>query len=126
MNTQYQLALLYLVRLLIDADGVAAAPELEALQHVKQKEGITDEFFHNFQQEMQGMGTADLYCRAMELIRQCSHNEKLKIFSTLYQISEVDGKVHPKEVRLLIYALKNAGVSLDDVVQTARLSPTVL
>jgi len=34
-------------------------------------------------------------------------------------MSEVDGSVHVKEVRLLLYSIKSAGIEFDDVVREA-------
>jgi hypothetical protein len=39
-------------------------------------------------------------------------------------MSEVDGRVHVKEVRLLLYSTKMTGVEFDDVVKQAGQMPS--
>jgi len=36
-------------------------------------------------------------------------------------MSEADGRVHVKEVRLLLYSIRMAGIEFDDVVKRAAL-----
>ena len=48
--------------------------------------------------------------------------EKLNAFVHLYKLSEVDGSVHVKEVRLLLYSIKMAGIEFNDVVERATVS----
>jgi hypothetical protein len=38
----------------------------------------------------------------------------------LYKLSEADGLVHVKEVRLLLYSIKMVGVEFNDVVARAK------
>jgi len=51
-------------------------------------------------------------------MRNCSI---LKAFVTLYKISEIDGRVHVKEVRLLLYSIKMTGIEFDDVVEPRQM-----
>ena len=48
MNKNYQLGLLYLVHLLMSADGVIDENEVQALSDLKIKEGIPDSTFNEF------------------------------------------------------------------------------
>ena len=53
------------------------------------------------------------------MINRCTEEEKLNAFVHLYKMSEVDGRVHVKEVRLLLYSIKMAGIEFNDVVTRA-------
>lgn len=121
MNTQrnYQLGLLYLVHLLIGVDGVVDENERKALQRVRDKESINADIFSEFEKDVSTKKERDIYQKGIELISQCSDVEKLNAFVHLYKMSEADGRVHVKEVRLLLYSIKMAGVEFNDVVLEA-------
>src|SRR5689334_1343797 len=120
MSQHYHLGLLYLVKLLIDADGVADEKELEALRLIKAKENIPNEIFDAFDAGIRTMREREIYDRGIELINQCVDDEKLKAFAILYKLSEVDGRVHVKEIKLLLYSINTAGLEFDDVVNYAK------
>lgn len=120
MNKNYHLGLLYLVKLLIDADGVADNKELQALRAIKDQENIPDDTFKEFETPVVSLKERDIYERGISLINSCTREEKLNAFSTLYKLSEVDGRVHVKEIKLLLYSIKSAGVDFDDVVNHAK------
>jgi len=120
MNTNYQLGLLYLVHLLVSADGIVDDNELAALQNIKTREGISDEIFETFERDVMVKKEKEIYQRGIEMLNQCDDTEKLKAFVTLYKISEIDGRVHVKEVRLLLYSIKMTGIEFDDVVHHAK------
>jgi uncharacterized tellurite resistance protein B-like protein len=120
MNKNYHLGLLYLVKLLIDADGVADNKELQALRAIKDQENIPDDTFKEFETPVASLKERDIYERGISLINSCTREEKLNAFSTLYKLSEVDGRVHVKEIKLLLYSIKSAGVDFDDVVNHAK------
>lgn len=124
MNKNYQLGLLYLVHLLVSADGVVDANELAALDKIKSREKIPDDVFSEFKKNISSMKERDIYQLGLEHIGPCSDKEKLQAFSILYKMSEVDGRVHVKEVRLLLYSTKVTGVEFDDVVKQAALIPS--
>lgn len=125
MNKHYHLGLLYLVKLLIDADGVADQKELEALYRIKQNEKIPEPTFREFETSLGLLSGRELYEKGIGHVNHCSHPEKLNIFGTLYRLSEVDGRVHAKEIKLLVYSLKTAGVEFDAVVHHANTLPTI-
>ena len=118
-NKNYQLGLLYLVHLLINADGIIDEKEESALLKVKGSEDISDEVFVQFSEEVKAKKEREIYQRGIEMINECSDEEKLKAFVHLYKMSEADGRVHVKEVRLLLYSIRLAGVEFDDVVKRA-------
>lgn len=126
MTPNYHLGLLYLVRLLIDADGVADAKELAALQAIKDRENIPEEILERFEEEVQGLTHQELYTTGIDLINACSYDEKLRTFGVLYRLSEVDGRVHLKEIRLLLNSIKTAGLEFDAVVNVAKTMPVIL
>lgn len=119
MNKNYQLGLLYLVHLLMSADGVVDENETRALNALKAKEGIPDSTFNEFKRAISEMKGRDIYQTGIEYINLCTDEEKLKAFVILYKMSEVDGSVHVKEVRLLLYCIKVTGIEFDDVVTKA-------
>jgi uncharacterized tellurite resistance protein B-like protein len=125
MVNNYQLALLYFVHLLIGADGVEDEKEVEALQHIKQKEGIPEPIFGDFSNRIAKSADRDIYQIAMDHLTKCSGPEKLKVFATLYRLSEVDGRVHTKEIKLLIYSINDAGIEFNDVVDYAKARPSI-
>jgi uncharacterized tellurite resistance protein B-like protein len=118
-NKSYQLGLLYLVHLLINADGVIDQREREALIKVKDDEHIPDTLFRDFENEIAALKEREIYQHGMDLISDCSKQEKLNAFVHLYRMSEADGRVHVKEVRLLLYSIRQAGIEFDEVVQLA-------
>jgi uncharacterized tellurite resistance protein B-like protein len=120
-NKTYQTGLLFLVYLLICSDGTVDEVEKQALIRVKGKENIPDSTFDEFQKVVATKKERDIYQEGIELINQCSKEEKLKAFVHLYKMSEVDGRVHVKEVRLLLYSIKMAGIEFDDVIAQASL-----
>lgn len=125
-SENYHNGLLYLAHLIINADGVIDENELMAMQVIKEREGISDEVFATYKQEVQTMKEREVYQKAIDLISTCDDNERLRAFSWLYKISEVDGSVHVKEVRFLLYSVKRADVEFDDVVAAAKEFPAIM
>jgi uncharacterized tellurite resistance protein B-like protein len=124
MTKHYQLGLLYLVKLLIDADGIADEKELAALHIIKEKENIPDAVFSDFEDLVRNLKEQEVYNTGIEHLNRCTREEKLNVFSLLYKLSEVDGRVHLKEIKLLLYSIKTAGIAFDDVVTQAKMTAT--
>ena len=120
LNKNYQFGLLYLIHLLITADGIIQESEELALQKIKEKEDISDASFEEFKSEIVNKKEREIYQKGIDLINTCSDEEKLNAFVHLYKISEADGNVHVKEVRLLLYSIKMAYIEFDDVVKRAN------
>lgn len=118
-NSNYQLGLLYLVHLLVSADGVIDGIERTTLLKVKDLEKIPDEIFRNFESNISTKKERDIYQTGIGLLNECTDEEKLNAFVHLYKMSEVDGRVHAKEVRLMLYSIKMAGIEFNDVVERA-------
>lgn len=115
-----QLGLLYLVHLLIGSDGDVSDAEQNALQTIKQKEGIPEELFDEFNEQLATKKEREIYQQGIDLLNSCTEEEKLNAFVHLYKLSEVDGNVHVKEVRLLLYSIKMTGIEFNDVVEKAK------
>jgi uncharacterized tellurite resistance protein B-like protein len=119
-NPNYQMGLLYLVHLLISSDGVIDDKERAALLAIKENEDISNERFAEFQQHVIEKKEREIYQGGIELLNRCNDEEKLKAFVHLYKMSEADGHVHVKEVRLLLYSIKMTGIEFNDVVLKAQ------
>ena len=126
MNRDYQLGLLCLTHLLISADGVIDENEIDALKIIRTKESITDQLFTEFENMIAEKREREIFETGIELINRCSIQEKIKILVTLYKLSEVDGRVHVKEIRLLLYSIKLTEIEFDDVVSKALVSPSLI
>jgi uncharacterized tellurite resistance protein B-like protein len=118
-DKNYQLGLLYLVHLLINADGVVNKDEEKALEKIKEKEKISPEVFEAFLHEVNTKKPKEIYQEGIALINDCDDKRKLNAFVHMYKLSEVDGSVHVKEVRLLLYSIKMAAIEFNDVVTAA-------
>lgn len=116
----YHLGLLYLIHLLINADGVVNENEKKALTKIKSKEGMSDSVFDEFLNQVARLKPKEIYLKGIELINECEDEKKLKAFVHLYKMSEVDGSVHVKEVRLMLYSIKMAAIEFNDVVMAAN------
>lgn len=119
-NKNYHLGVLYLMRLLINADGVIDTSEYDAIKRVKDFEKIPEETLISFEKDALKKRERELYQTGIDYINQCSDEEKLNAFVHLYKLSEADGKVHVKEVRLLLYSIKMAKIEFNEVVAKAK------
>lgn len=126
MNRNYHLGMLYLVHLLISADGEVDESELQALQNIRTQKRIPVDIFQEFERSIKSERERDIYRRGIELINTCSKDEKMSAFVTLYKLAEADGRVHIKEVKLLLYSIEMAGIEFDDVVNSAKKAATIL
>jgi uncharacterized tellurite resistance protein B-like protein len=107
---------------LIGADGVADRNELDALSIIKVKENIPESTFNKFEEVKKISTERDIYQQGLEQLSKCSEDEKLRVFATLYRLSEVDGRVHAKEIRLLLYSVETAGIEFNDVVDYVKMN----
>jgi uncharacterized tellurite resistance protein B-like protein len=119
-NKNYQLGLLSLVHLLMNADGVIDDNEKQALVRLKLSEQIPDDVFDEFTDGVKLKKQREIYEQGIHLINQCNDQEKLKAFVHLYKMTEVDGHIHVKEVRLLLYSIKMVNIEFSDVVEFAN------
>lgn len=119
-SSNSQLGLLYIAHLLISADGIIDENEYKSLQKLKNREAISDAVFKEFEAGVMGKTERDIYKTGVDLLNECSDPEKLNVFAELYNLSDVDGRVHVKEVRLLLYTIKSSGIEFNDVVAKAN------
>jgi uncharacterized tellurite resistance protein B-like protein len=119
-NKSFHLGLLYLTHLLINADGIVSTEEERALQRIKEKEKIPSDVFEEFLADVKTKSAKTIYQEGIALINECSIKEKLNALAHMYKLTEIDGSVHVKEVRLLLYSMKMASIEFNDVVVAAN------
>jgi len=109
-----------MVHLLISSDGEVSEVEKKALTLIKGKEQISEDLFNEFDQNLRTKKEREIYQLGIDHLNQCTEEEKLEAFAQLYNLSEVDGNVHVKEVRLLLYSIRMTGIEFNDVVDFAK------
>ncbi len=117
----YQLALLQLAHLLFSADDSLGDEEMQALNTLRQEEAIDNKTFDEFRGWLKGRSHKEIHEHGIELIGECSNEERMHAFAYLYHLSRIDGNVHVKEVRLLLYSIKLAGIDFDEVVRLSTV-----
>ncbi len=124
-DNHYHNGLLLLAYLIIAADGVLDDAEKRALEIIAKKENIDLDYLSNFVKYARALPEKAVYNQGLDEILKCSDEQKLDAFCWLYRISEVDGKVHVKEVRFLLYSLRHAGLDLEDVLKKKDEFPSL-
>ena len=119
-NKDYHLGVLYLMHLLINADGVIDAHENTALNRVKKYENIPEETLIAFEKDILTKNEKQIYQSGIDHLNKCTDEEKLNAFVHLHKMSEADGRVHVKEVRLLLYSIRMAKVEFNEVVEMSK------
>lgn len=115
-SNNYRQGLLHLVYLLINADGVVNSKEQLALLKIKEEEKIPQDVFESFLEDVKIKRPNEVYHEGIEKINACTDEEKLKAFVHLYKIPSIDGSVHIKEVKLLLYTVKMANLEFSDII----------
>lgn len=103
-----------------------ADAELAGIELIRKREGISLEEFKEFLDHLGVLNEEEIYDLGMKLVHQCTHEQQLHIFTSLFLLSEIDGRVHRKEIRLLIYSLHDAGISFETIVNLARQAGPLL
>jgi uncharacterized tellurite resistance protein B-like protein len=116
----FHLGLLYLIHLLVNADGVVNEEEEKTMQKIREKEKILSDVFEEFLMEVKTKSPKYIYNEGITLINECDDNKKLKALAHMYKLTEIDGSVHVKEVRLLLYSIKMTAIEFSDVVVAAK------
>lgn len=119
-TNNYHLGLLYMVHLLMSSDGDVHENEEKAWNVIKKKEGISEDLFNSFRKGLNEKKEREIYQTGIDHLNLCSNEEKLNAFAHLYHLSEADGNVHVKEVRLLLYSIRMTGIEFNDVVEHAK------
>ena len=126
MNAQhtmnFQFGLLDFVRVLMMEDGTIDEREIAYLKCIKEEENITDAVFQQFEESMKHKTMRDIYLEGIELLSQCDDEEKLNAFVHLYRLMESDSQIHVREVRFLLYSLKQSKLEFEDVEMSVRMS----
>jgi len=111
---------------LVSADGFVDENEGDAIRLIRQRENISDEVYKEFEQLVADCKERELYQLGIDAINKCTREEKMRVFVILYKLSEVDGRVHVGEIRLLLYSIKYADIDFEQVVFHARGVPSLL
>ncbi|HNP93968.1 MAG TPA: hypothetical protein PKJ63_00020 [Cyclobacteriaceae bacterium] len=119
-NKNYHLGILYLIHLLVNADGVIDENESKALKKVKDYEQIPEATLIEFEKSVINKKEKHIYQSGIDHLNQCTDDEKLDAFAHLHKMSEADGRVHVKEVRLLLYSIRMAKIEFNDVVARSK------
>ena len=124
MNTtiNFQLGLLHFVHLLASVDGVVDDRERMAMGSIKDEEKITDSVFREFEKRIEAENEQTIYEEGVNLLNSCSEEERLCAFVHLYRLAKADKYIHFREVRLLLYGIKEAKIEFDDVMLSARMA----
>ena len=125
-NEHYTKSLLLLSILIMGADGILEESEMEAIREICSFENISSDEFEIFFEKFQSYTERQIFDFGIEEVSECSEDEKLRVFSWLYRISEADGKVHVKEVRFLLYIVKKAGIEFNDVIKYTDNLPSLI
>jgi uncharacterized tellurite resistance protein B-like protein len=121
-NVDFQLGLLHFVHLLVTVDGKIDDREREAIHSIKGEEEIPGSVFHHFVRSITGKTEHEVYREGMRLLSQCNDEEKLSAFVHLYRLAQADEHLDVKEVKLLLYSIKETNIEFNDVVLTAQLA----
>lgn len=118
----FQLGLLHFVHLLVTVDGKIDDREREAIHLIKNEEEIPGRVFQHFVRTITGKKEHEVYLEGMRLLSQCNDEERLSVFVHLYRLAQADEHLDVKEVKLLLYAIKQTKIEFNDVVLTAQLA----
>lgn len=119
-NLDYVLGLCNLVYVLIRSDKEFSDDERAYLEKMRQSEGIDQHDFDVFMVQAMTSTERECYDAGIHHISMCSRDEQLRAFVWMHQMAYADGKVSPKEVRLLLYAVKRTDVGIHEVMAEAE------
>ena len=122
-RNKYHYGLLYLIHLIIDADGVIDEGELKGLETIIREENMAEGIYKDFIEEIGLCTEREIYNRGIDMISTCSITEQKRAFSWLMKISGSDGEIHAKEIRFLLYSVKKAGLEWDEIMEGAKDLP---
>ena len=125
-DNHFHNSLLLLSYLITNVDGILDIQEKQAVKKICEFESIPMDVLSTFVKEIPSYSERQVYNMGIEEIMKCTDEEKIKVFAWLHQISEVDGDVHIKEVRFLLYSIKKAGIEFNDVIATSATLPRLL
>lgn len=121
-NINFQLGLLHLVHLLVTVDGHIDERERAAIAAIRAEENIGEELCAEFEAKVETMKEQEIYSTGINLLSDCSDDERLAAFVHLYKLAISDDSITSKEVRFLLYGLKINSLSFEDVILSANMS----
>ncbi|MFM8913802.1 MAG: hypothetical protein ACKOE6_12935 [Flammeovirgaceae bacterium] len=121
-NINYQLGLLHLVHLLVTVDGHIDDRERAAIDAIRREEKISEKLCADFESKVESMKEQQIYSTGINLLSNCTDDERLAAFVHLYKLAEADSSITNKEVRFLLYGLKLNNLSFEDVILSANMS----
>jgi len=121
-NINYQLGLLHLVHLLVTVDGHIDDRERMAIEAIRKEENISEQLCTEFEKKVETMKEQEIYSAGINLLTDCTDDERLAAFVHLYKLAEADASISNKEVRFLLYGLKLNNLSFEDVILSANMS----
>lgn len=121
-SVNFQLGLLHFTHLLMGADGHIDEQERTALEQIKKEEEIPHTLYSYFLNVVSKLTEQEIYRAGMERISRCEEEEKLVVFVHLYKLAQADDRMDMKEVRFLLYSLKQTKIEFEDVILAARIS----
>lgn len=119
----YNEALLFLLRVIVYADGIFDDDESKAIKEICRIEGISDAYYDSFCDRVKGVSEKEMYNQGIDFVHVCTPEEQIKVFVWLYKMAEVDGTVHVKEVRFLLYSFRQTDIEFEDVEAAAKKVP---
>ena len=122
MKKDYHLALLHFVHMLINTDNKIDDREMDLILKIKGEERIDDASFLQFSRSISQANREEIFNRGLELLNNCTEEEKLCAFVYLFQLAEADTSISMKETRLLISALKATNIDFNDVDISANMA----
>jgi hypothetical protein len=127
MSTQknYETGLLYLTHLVSLEDGIEDESEMLALEKIKVIEGISDETYNEFMEDKDALAKNDLYQTALDALRECKPDQVMRVFAWIFAMIEVDGHIHVREARFMMYIIKAFDLSLEKVEKVFQSLPSL-
>lgn len=122
-KNNYFEALLYLLRVIVYVDGVFDEEESNAIKEICDREGISEEYYNSFCDRVKTLSEKDMYLNGIDHVQVCNREEQIKVYVWLYKMAEVDGTVHVKEVRFLLYSFRQADIEFEEVESAASKVP---
>jgi len=108
-ETSFQLGLLYFFYMLDQDGGLLDEPGHQFAYNILDEENLSTHIFHRFILEIWGKTESEIYQSGVEYIRACSFENRLRLFSRLYQVANIIGYDALSEVRSLFYLYQQSG-----------------
>ncbi len=117
----YQLGLLHLTHILLNADRRMDERKKKAVLELQQDEQISKWVIDDFHERIHLKSEREIFQQGVEYLNQCNKEEKLVALAHLYHLVEADKALSMNEVRLLLYSLNVNDTEFKDVELAARM-----